>query len=411
MEFFQILQVDAARDRFLQACPRGPLGTEHVPLGAAAGRVLAAPVTAAEDLPGFDRSAVDGFAVRAEDTFGASEGLPAYLRVVEDIPMGRIPQRALGPGECARIATGGMLPPGADAVVMVEHTEAVAEDEVGVVRPASPGQNVVRRGEDCPAGGVLLPAGQVLRPQDLGLLAHAGVLAVPVARRPVCAVLATGDELVDPAETPGPGQIRESNSFAVCALVAQHGGEARYLGRAPDDPDRIGALLREGHATCDVVLVTGGSSVGTRDLTAGLIQQLGAPGILVHGVNLKPGKPTILAVCAGKPVVGLPGNPVSAQVVFDLFVAPLLRQLLGLPPLPPWRPAVRARMAKNYASAPGRVDVLRVALRWEGGELWADPIPGKSSLITTLTRASGVVTVPAAKEGLLAGEWVDVELI
>lgn len=411
MEFFKILRVDEAQRLFLDACPKGPLAVEEIPLEAAHGRILARDVTAPDDLPGFARSSVDGFAVVAADTFGASEGLPAYLRVVDEVLMGQAAARPIGPGECARIATGGMLPPGADAVVMVEHTEALAADEVGVLRPASPGQNVIRRGEDCAAGGRLLAAGHPLRPQELGLLAHAGVLRVPVARQPVCAVISTGDELVDPAEVPAPGQIRESNSFTVRALVAECGGVARYLGRARDVAGEIEARLRQAVAETDVILVTGGSSVGSRDLTAGLLGKLGKPGILVHGVSLKPGKPTILGVVDGKPVLGLPGHPVSAQVVFGLFARPLLRQLLGLAPFPRWQPAVRARLAKNYASAPGRVDVLRVALEERDGELWAEPVQGKSGLITTLTRADGTVTVREGTEGLLAGDWVEVELM
>lgn len=411
VEFFRILRVDEAQRTFLEACPRGPLGVERSGLAESAGRILAEDVSSPEDLPGFDRSSVDGFAVRAEDTFGASEGLPAYLRIVDDIAMGAAATRAISSGEAFRIATGGMLPPGADAIVMVEHTETLSPDEVGVLRPASPGQNVIRRGEDCRAGERLLTAGRTLRAQELGLLAHAGILEISVARKPVCAILSTGDELVDPATVPAPGQIRESNSFTIAALVTECGATPRYLGRARDDAAEIEAKLRQGAETADLVLVTGGSSVGTRDLTAQLVDKLGRPGILVHGVSLKPGKPTILALCDGTPVIGLPGHPVSAQVVFGLFVKPLLRQLMGLSPFPGHVAAVRARMAKNYASAPGRVDVLRVALVQRDGELWAEPVQGKSGVITSLTKADGTVTIREGTEGVLAGDWVDVELM
>lgn len=411
MEFFKILRVDEALKIFLDACPSGPLEVEQVPLDQALGRILARDIAAPEDLPGFARSTVDGFAVISADTFGASEGLPAYLRVMDEVLMGQEATRPIDPGECVRVATGGMLPPGADAVVMVEHTESLAEDEVGMLRPASPGQNVIRRGEDSAAGQTLVPGGRPLRAQELGLLAHAGVLEVPVARQPVCAILTTGDELVDPASAPAPGQIRESNSYMVRALVQEAGARPLYLGRAPDVAEEIEAKLREAASVADVVMVSGGSSVGTRDLTAQLLDKLGEPGILVHGVSLKPGKPTILGVAGGKPLMGLPGHPVSAQVVFGLFARPLLRQLLGLAPFPAHRPVVRARMAKNYASAPGRVDVLRVALSERDGELWAEPVQGKSGLITTLTKADGIVSVREETEGLLAGQWVDVEPI
>jgi len=408
VEFLELKTVSEAQRIFLDACPRGPLGVETVPLLEAAGRVAAEEVRAPHDMPAFHRSTVDGYAVRAADTFGASEALPAYLRIVEDIPMGRAPSRPLEPGQAARIATGGMLPANADAVVMVEHTELLADDEVGVVRPVAPWANVMRKGEDCPRGGVLLRAGALLRPQELGLLAHAGILQVAVARRPRVAIIGTGDELVDPREEPGPGQIRESNSFALYALVAAAGAEPVILGTAPDDEGAIRSKLQAAWRDCDVVLVSGGSSIGVRDLTARLLEELGKPGILVHGVSLKPAKPTILAVAEDKPAVGLPGNPVSAHVSFHLFVEPLLRRLVGLPALARHRPAIRARMAKNYASAQGRVDVLRVALVERDGEVWAEPVQGKSGLISTLTEADGIVVVEEGHEGLLAGQWVDV---
>jgi len=332
------------------------------------------------------------------------------LRISGEILMGDAPSHHLGPGECMRIATGGMLPEGADAIVMIEQTEAISTDEVGIFKAVSPGQNLIRRGEDCAAGQPLLAAGQRLRPQELGLLAHAGIVTVQVARRPRCAILATGDELVDPATTPKPGQIRESNSFTITALVQAAGGDPIYLGRTPDIATAIEDQLHHAMDVADVILVSGGSSVGTRDMAALLLGRLGKPGILVHGVSLKPGKPTILGVAEGKPFIGLPGHPVSGQVVFNLFALPLLRQLQGLAPFTDLRPGVRARLTKNYASAPGRVDVLRVSLIQREGDLWADPIQGKSSLISTMTKADGIVTIREATEGVLAGDWVEVEL-
>jgi molybdopterin molybdotransferase len=410
MEFFDLKSVEEARTLFLNASAREPAATESLPLAEAAGRVTAAPAIAPSDLPPFPRTSVDGYAVRAADTFGASEALPAYLRLTGEILMGHPPAQPLVRGETQKISTGGELPEGADAVVMVEHTEALSADEIGMVRPVSPGENVIHRGEDCRKGEVLLPAGQQLRAQELALLQAAGILQVSVIRRPRVAIISTGDELVDPEAEPGPGQIRESNAAALVALVRRDGGEPHYLGRAADKESAISARLREG-MDYDVILISGGSSVGTRDLTATLIAELGQPGILVHGVKLKPGKPSILAVADGRPVVGLPGHPVSAQVVYGLFVTPLLRQLQGLPAEPAFRPAVRARLTKNVASAPGRTDCLRVKLRREGDEVWAEPVHGKSGLISTMVKADGLVTIPSGKEGLLTGEWVEVELL
>jgi len=229
-------------------------------------------------------------------------------------------------------------------------------------------------------------------------------------RRPRVAIISTGDELVPPEETPAPGQIRESNAQALQALVMRDGGEPAYLGLARDDEQQILALLRQGMAH-DLILISGGSSVGARDLTSELIGRLGAPGVLVHGVKLKPGKPTILAVADGLPVVGLPGHPVSAQVVYGLFVSPLLRQMQGLPPEPEFRPTVRARLTKNVASAAGRTDVVRVRLFRQDGEVWAEPVHGKSGLLSTLVRADGLLIIPSAREGLLAGDMVEVEVL
>lgn len=410
MEFFDLKPVEEARAILLKAAGGLALGAENVPIARALGRVTAEPIHVATDLPPFSRSSVDGFAVRASDTFGASEGLPAYLQVTAEILMGQAPAKPLGSGEAQKIATGGALPEGADAVIMVEYTEEMGGDEIGALRPVSPGENVMYQGEDCRAGDLLLPAGHVIRAQELALLSHAGILTVKVIRQPRVAIISTGDELVAAEREPGPGQIRESNGAALTALVQRDGGHPAYLGLASDQEDEIASLLQQGMAY-DLILVSGGSSVGTRDMTSILIDRLGKPGILVHGVKLKPGKPTILAMADGRPVIGLPGHPVSAQVVYGLFVVPLLRQMQGLPAEPEYRPAVRAKATKNIASATGRTDAVRVRLFRQDGETWAEPVHGKSGLISTLVKADGLVVIPSVKEGILAGEEVEVELL
>ncbi|MFZ5824919.1 MAG: gephyrin-like molybdotransferase Glp [Bacillota bacterium] len=410
MEFFELKPVEEARALLLKAAESLVLGAETVPIDQALGRVTAEAIHATEDLPPFSRSSVDGFAVRAADTFGASEGLPAYLRVTAEILMGQGPATPLGQGEAQKIATGGALPDGADAVLMVEHTEEIAGDEIGALRPVSPGENVMYKGEDCRAGDVLLPAGHVVRAQELALLSHAGVVTVKVIRRPRVAIISTGDELVPANREPGPGQIRESNGAAMTALVRRDGGLPAYLGLAADRESEITGLLKQG-MEYDLILISGGSSVGTRDMTSVLIDRLGKPGILVHGVKLKPGKPTILAMAEGRPIIGLPGHPVSAQVVYGLFVAPLLRQMQGLPAEPEFRPSVRAKLTKNVASATGRTDAVRVRLFTQDGETWAEPVHGKSGLISTLVKADGLVIIPSAREGILAGDVVEVELL
>lgn len=408
-DFFQVRPVAAAREELFARWRPQELGTERVGLTEALGRVLAEPVRAGEDVPPFARSTVDGYAVRAADTFGASEGLPALLELVEDIRMGAVPEKRLGPGQAGRIATGGMLPAGADAVVMVEHTEELDEKSFVVLRPVAPGENVIRAGEDVKAGEELLPAGSRLRPADIGALAALGLTSVPVWRRPRVAVLSTGDEIVPPEAVPAPGQIRDSNSYSLAAAAQAAGAEAVLLGLTPDEYEAVLRGVRHGLELADIVILSGGSSVGVRDVSARVLAELGPPGVLVHGVALRPGKPVLIALCQGKPVFGLPGHPVSALVTFDLFVRPAIERFLGLPAGP--RPSVRARLTRNLASAAGREDHVRVRLEETPTGLTAEPVLGKSGLITTLVRADGTIVIPPAREGMRAGEEVEVYLL
>jgi molybdopterin molybdotransferase len=406
--FFNVRPVPAAREELFSHWRPEPPAIEEVPLTAAVGRVLAKPVRAQEDVPPYTRSTVDGYAVRAEDTFGATEALPALLDLVEDIRMGAVPQKRLAPGQASRIATGGMLPPGADAVVMVEHTEELDATSFAVLRPVAPGENVIRAGEDVAAGEELLPANSRLRPADIGALAALGITEVPVWRRPRVAVLSTGDEVVPPEQTPAPGQIRDSNSYSLGAAAQEAGGEAVYLGLVRDEYRAVLDGVRRGLEVADVVVLSGGSSVGVRDVAAQVLTDLGPPGVLVHGVALRPGKPVLIALCQGKPVFGLPGHPVSALVTFDLFVRPAIHRLLGLKERP--RAGVRARLTRNLASAAGREDHVRVRLVETAEGFAAEPVLGKSGLLSTLVRADGTIVIPPAREGLRAGEEVEVYL-
>jgi len=302
-----------------------------------------------------------------------------------------------------------MLPAGADAVVMVEHTEELDEKTIGVTRPVAPGENVVRRGEDVPAGSVVLPAGHRLRPQDLGILAAAGVVAVEVRRPLKVGIISTGDEVVSPEEKPAPGQVRDINSYTLYGAVAGCGGEPRLYGIVRDDFQRLQERLARALAENDMVLLSGGSSVGTRDVAARVIDSLGRPGVLFHGISLKPGKPSVGAVVNGKPVFGLPGHPASALVIFELLVAPLISSYTY--PREKFREfPLKARITRNLRSAAGREDFVRVKLHLQDGELHAEPVLGKSGLITTMVRADGLARIPAGKEGVEAGEWVEVKL-
>jgi molybdopterin molybdotransferase len=407
-ELFNVLtppDAYALLERHLTPAPRA----ERIPTAEALGRVLTEDLRSGEDLPAFPRSTMDGFAVRAADTYGASEGLPAYLSVVGEVFMGHRPEARASIGQAVRIATGGMIPDGADAVVMVEYTQEVDASTIEVVRPVAPGENVIQVGEDVTVGAPLLSHGQILRPQDLGGLLALGITEVAVAARLKVAILGSGDEVVAPELTPGPGQIRDVNSYSLAALVRRAGHEPLVLGIAPDVYEELEGLTRRALELADVVVISAGSSVSTRDMTAQVIAALGKPGVLVHGVSLKPGKPTILALVQGKPVFGLPGNPVSCMVTFDLFVAPTLYRLSGCAARPASQTLV-ARLGKNLASAPGREDYIQVRLEQRGAELWAEPVFGKSNLIYTLVRSDGLVKIELDRSGLSSGELVEVRL-
>lgn len=402
-EFFSVKRVSEALAGFR---PTRRTPAEAVALGAALGRVPVADVASPCDLPGFARATVDGYAVRAADTYGASEGLPAYLRLAGAVRMGAAAGVAVPAGGAVEVPTGGALPDGADAVVMVEHTALGVPGEVEVTRPAAPGDGLVRADEDVAAGALLAPGGRPLRAQDLGVLAAAGVVEVKVAARPRVAVVSTGDEVVPPATAVlRPGQVRDATATALAGLVAEAGGEADHRGIVPDDPAALRAVLAAAAAECDLVVVSAGSSVGERDATAEVVAGLGPPGVWCHGLAIKPGKPTLLALVGDVPVVGLPGNPLSALVVFRLLGVPLVRRLAGWTAEAP-APRVRARLARDLPSAPGRLDVVQVRLA--GGA--AEPLFGQSALLSLLSAADGFVRVEEAQSGLYAGTEVEVEL-
>lgn len=392
---------------------------ERVPVIRALDRVLATSLQAPHDLPSFPRSTVDGYAVAAADTYGASASLPAYLDVVGEIAMGQSAGLALQEGQCALVHTGGMIPADADAVVMVEHTQVMGASPgaepgtfrpraIEVLRPVAVGQHVIQVGEDVRRGDEVLAAGHQLRPQDIGGLLALGLTQVDVAVPPRVAILSQGDEVVPPDQEPGLGQVRDINSHTLAALTQRAGGIPLTYAIVPDRLEALQSAARGALREADILVMSAGSSVSFRDMTAQVIAGLGPPGVLVHGVSVRPGKPTILALCGGKPVFGLPGNPVSAMVIFDLFVTPTIRQILGARPLP--KTQVAARLARNIASTTGREDYVQVRLEERDGERWAVPVFGKSNLIYTLIRAEGTVKVPLDSNGIAQGERVLVEL-
>ena len=363
-------------------------------------------VAAPHPLPGFARSTVDGFAVRAADTYGVSEGLPGYLDVTGAVLMGTEPGVTVGPGTAVSMPTGGVLPAGADAVVMIEYTQQAMTGTIEVVRPVAPGEGVVRADEDATQGAELAPPGRPLRPQDLGMLSAAGITTLAVQARPRVTIFSTGDEVVPPETAElRPGQVRDATAVALAALVIDAGGEPAYGGIVPDDPAALETALRAAHPASDLIVISAGSSVGARDETAGVVARLGPPGIWCHGLAIKPGKPTLLAECDGVPIIGLPGNPRSALVVFRLIGVPLVR-LVGGCTTPPPEPVVRVRLARDLPSATGRLDVVQVQV----ANGIAIPLFGLSALLSVLTGADGFLIIPEEATGLDAGTEVDVTL-
>ena len=402
-EFFAVRTVREVLEGFR---PERRTPAEEVALEAAHGRVPCEAVRAPADLPGFARSTVDGFAVRAADTYGASEGLPSPLDVIGAVAMGRAPDVVVHHGAAVAMPTGGAIPEGADAVVMVEHTQEAMPGTIEVLRPVAPGDGLVRADEDARAGDELLPAGRPLRAQDLGLLAAAGVTRVRVHARPRVAIVSTGDEVVAPSTAQlAVGEVRDASAVALAALVRGAGGEPDPRGIVGDDRDALTAALRDAVASSDVVVVSAGSSVGARDETAAVVAELGEPGIWAHGIALRPGKPTLLADCGGVPVIGLPGNPRSALVVFRLVGMGVVRRVGGSTH-PVHQPRMRARLERDVPSAAGRLDVVQVAVR----DGVASPLFGASALLSVLTAADGYVVVPDDATGVSAGAEVDVTL-
>jgi molybdopterin molybdotransferase len=376
------------------------------------GRILSRDIFSPEDLPDFARSTVDGFAVSAYDTFGSTEGMPAYLNMGYEILMGEEPDFELKKGEVAKIATGGMLPKGADAVVMIEHVQQVDKNMIEVVKPVAPGENVIQAGEDVKRGDSVLKKGHKMRPQDIGVLTGLGITELFVYEKPKASIISTGDEIVSPDRPIRPGQVRDINSFNLAGLLMDAGAIPLKKGIFNDEYGVVRKVVEKSLKDSDMVLISGGSSVGARDVTARVIDDLGKPGVLFHGVSLKPGKPTIGGIVNNIPLFGLPGHPAAVSVCFGIFVRPVVETLSGFSEdrLRIEKKSIKARIARNISSSPGREEHIGVYLEERGGEIWAVPILGKSGLITTLIKADGTAVIPLRKLGVEEGEIVEVRL-
>lgn len=406
--FKEATRIEEARRIFYEALQTVSLPSETISLQGSLNRILAEDVGADASVPAFEKSAMDGYAVVAEDTFGSSQTNPSLLKLVGESKIGELPTKTLRKGETIAIATGAPVPQGANAVVMVENTKRLDTGDVEMYAAVTPGENISHIGEDVKQGTVVLERGRKLKPPDLGLLVALGRETVMVVRRPKVAILSTGNEVSESGPVTS-GRIVDVNRPVLMAMVEECGGVPLDLGIAKDDAEEISKKLKRGLTSADLVLVTAGTSVGKGDLVPDVINALGKPGMLVHGIAMRPSLPTGLAVVNGKPIVSLPGLPVSAMIAFSTFVQPLILRMLGTEQDP--QPKIRARATKRIVGVPGFRTFIRVLVREKEGKLFVEPLraPG-SGILTTLTRANGMVVVPENVEGYDEGAEVEVQL-
>lgn len=396
---------EEAMEIIVSAFKNTTTASEIIPLKHSLGRTLCTDVIAQEYVPDFNRSTVDGYAVFARDTFGCSESIPAIIPVIGEIKMGSSAALPLEKGTCLSVPTGGDVPAGADAVVMLEYTEDYGDGTIGILKPVAPGENMIFRGDDVSPGESILSSGHIITPHDIGALAAVGASSVSVCTQPLVGIISTGDELVDYTKQPQKGQIRDVNTPMLDAVIQQAGGRTKLFGIIQDSTDALTDVVNTAIAECDAVLISGGSSVGMKDATARVIEKSGR--ILFHGIAMKPGKPTILGEISKKPIIGLPGHPVAAYFVSRLFVVALLSAMTGRHSK---TFGVTARLTEAISANHGRAEYISVTLDDSGEAITARPIHGKSGLITALKTSDGYICIPRDCEGLARGTSVTVTL-
>jgi len=408
MELLKVDSVQRAFEKLAAEVSSWNLNAQRLPLNQSLGKVLHDDIFVEHDIPGFCRSTVDGYAVWAKDTAAANDSIPVLLNLIGQVEMGQKAGLSIVPGQCAEVPTGGMLPEGANAVVMIEYAEAFGTDGIAIHQSVSVGENMVQQGEDALKHSLLLPRGKLIGPQEIGALAAAGIMEVPVFKPLKIAIISTGDELVSPDLTPSQGQIRDINTYALVALAEKTGFEVAHTAVLGDDARLIEEELLKAMKTCDIITISGGSSQGKKDTTREVIDRVSSPGVFTHGMAIKPGKPTILGIDAKSQTLyaGLPGHPVSAMIVFEVLLSHLWRFMTGTPePM-----AIPAELTVNVVSSPGKMTCWPVKLTKKESGYLAEPVFGKSGLITTLTKADGYFTVDRHAEGLTSGSQVYVHL-
>ena len=381
------------------------MSEESVDVLDSVGRILAEDIKASEDVPGFNRSTVDGYAVCASDTFGCSESIPALLDYKGEVKMGEAPKFSIGKYQCAYVPTGGELPEGADAMVMIEYAEDYGDGTRAMLKPSAPGQHVTYKGDDVKCGEVVVPKGTMVEPRHVASMAALGYGTVKVYRKPVIGVISTGDELVDITETPKGAEVRDINSFEICATLKKMGCDCKRYGIVRDDIPTLRATIEDALATCDAVVTSGGSSVGVKDATFRVYDELGA--VLFHGIAIKPGKPTIAANIDGKPAFGLPGHPLAAFYVFNIFVKPIINSMAGYSSK---NETVKATLMRAIPCNHGREECVGIKLHETEAGLVAEPAFTKSGLISVLAKTDGYIRISRDCEGLSQGDEVEVEL-
>ena len=409
--FPKLATIAEASNIFNQKVRIERLQAETTPTLQALGRILAEDVVSQRDVPPFNRSAVDGYALQAQDTFGCSQTNPVVLQVVGSSSIGFIPSVIPRRQQAVKIATGAPIPRGCDAVLMLEFAEETRTDKIEVYRPVTPGENVSLRGEDVKKGDLVLRLGTLVKSQDVGIIAALNAPEVKVTRRPRVGVFSTGNELVNLGEDVSGGKIVDSNRPTILAMVVSAGGQPVDLGIAADEEADISRKLSLGLENCDIVLASGGTSVGERDLLPSVVNALGSPGVVVHGVAMRPGRPAALGAVQGKPVVLLPGFPVAAMIAFDVFVHPIIDRMLGVVASLP-SPSIRAKALWRMPSSLGNRTFARVIVKRRGDEYVFEPLrTSGSGIISSMVRANGMVTIPENKEGIEEGEIVEVMLM